>query len=163
MSKAIEVFERNPAEVAKLYGASLGTTPGALLPGRANAKACLKFTRDTGAYNVEIGFDANEAVCYALFEKKDRTPLAEVEVRQLLLQCAARADWTEVTPSAWNPKTKRNTPAAGFRDFQYRETDVKKNVTRILLARHQLRPARLAVWSLVWTADIERELKRAIA
>lgn len=162
MAKSLEIFERTPAEIAKLYGAPLGTTPGARLPGRANAKGSLKFTRDTGAYNVEIGFDASDAVCYALFEKKNRAPIAEVEVRQLLLQCAARADWADVTPVAWNSKSKRNAPLAGFRDYQYRETDAKKNVTRILLARLQMRPARLAVWTLNWHADIETELRARI-
>ncbi len=164
MARLYEIFERTPAEVISLFGTPLGTRPdGPRLPGRANAASCLRFVQATGAYNVEIGFGADEAVCYALFEKKNRTPLAVVEVRQILLQCAARSEWSDITPNTWNAKTKRTVPAAGFRDFQYRETDAKKNVLRLLLGRHQFRPGRVAVWSLAWQADIEKELRTAIA
>lgn len=164
MSRSVELFERSPAEVEALFGAPLGTRPGGpRLPGRANAKSGLKFVQSAGAFNVEVGFGADDAVCYAIFEKKNRTPIEEIEVRQILLLCAARAEWTDVTPTVWNPRARRSAPVAGIRDFQYRETDAKKNVARILLARHQLRPGRVAVWTLAWQADIEKELRAAVA
>lgn len=164
MAGEIEIFGRKPREIIQLYGAPLGTAPGGPMPaGRANAKGCLKLSKDTGAYNVEIGFDAEDEVCYALFEKKNRGALEDIEVRQLLLQCAAGAEWTDVTATAWNPRTKKTSPPRGFRDYQYREPAPDKSIKKILLARRQFHPGRLAVWTLGWQADIEKELGIRIA
>jgi hypothetical protein len=154
-----EIFERSPAEVARIYGAPLGAAPDApTTRARANAKGCFKFTKDTGAYNVEVGFTADRRVCYAMFEKKDKGAIEPIEARQILLQCAAAAEWTDITTSRMNTKTKKLEPAAGHRDYQYRELDPAKAVKKLLLARHQFRPSRLVVYSLAWQADIVREL-----